>query len=255
MSSIDDRPSAKRRNQFTDFNGTLFPSAMAFISALVEAICFIGLFQLFTSFITGNMIMIGVELADDDPQILAKLFVLPLYIAACIMWSWLYHDTPKPSPTAIRRALLAQAVFLALALVLALGFSPISKSDWLAIILVATPTVFATTLQIITLRHQIITQPHTTIMTGNIAQISITILECFYNRTASRNASEREHDSYDHKSIRHQFAIIAGFFAGGVSGGLGYFSFGFGFLIVPILILIFFASLGGISSETPSDRE
>lgn len=168
---------------FIYFDRTAFPAALAFVSAYVEVACFIGLFGVFTSFVTGDIILIGVELVEGTPEIVTKILVLPVFILACALWSWMLRKAPHPSAAVIRAALLTQALLLVITLALAAYLSPLDNADPLPIMAVAVPAVLACSLQMIMMRHQIISHPHTTIMTGNIGQAALAIAS-FYTSHA-----------------------------------------------------------------------
>lgn len=227
-----------------DFDGTAFPAALAFVSAYVEVACFIGLFGLFTSFVTGDIILIGVELVEGTPQIATKILVLPLFILSCALWSWILRRAPHPSPAVIRTALLTQALLLVVTLALAAFLSPLNKADPLPIMAVAVPAVLACSLQMIMMRHQIISHPHTTIMTGNIGQTALAVASFYTSRPHDDQEPGAGAADKKHPSIRHQISIILGFLFGAVCGGLAFAAVGFGSLYLPVLILLTCALFG-----------
>ena len=101
----------KSAKKVLDYKDTAFPSALAFSSAYIEVACFVGLFGLSNSFVTGNIILIGVELVETRPEVLTRLIVLPLFVLACAIWSWMFRKAARPSPTAIRAALFCPRHF------------------------------------------------------------------------------------------------------------------------------------------------
>lgn len=239
----------KPKKWHLDFGGTVFPSALAFVSAYVEVACFIGLFGVFTSFVTGDIILIGVELVQESPEILTKLLVLPLFVLSCALWSWLLRKTPRPSATAIRSALLTQALLFIVTLALAAFLSPLNRADQMSIMFVATPAVLACSLQMIMMRHQIISHPHTTIMTGNIGQTALAVASFYTNRLSADREPDTDATASNHPTIRHQLSIILGFLTGAVCGGLAFAAAGFACLYLPALILVVCALAGRISSQ------
>lgn len=239
------------RLRFIDFNGTAFPAALAFVSAYVEAACFIGLHSLFTSFVTGNMVLIGAELAKQDDNIATKLLVLPIFAAACGVWSAVLRTRPRPSRAVIRACLLLEGSLLLLTLVLAIALSPISPAESVAILIVATPTVFASALQIVMMRHQLVKHPHTTIMTGNMATFMGGIVEALFYRFAGTGEPDRGEAENRSTTMRLCYVVFA-FLAGAAMGGFGFILIGFWCLLLPIAMLLVLGLRGGFSEQGPS---
>ncbi len=232
-----------------DFDGTAFPSALAFSSAYTEVACFIGLFGIFTSFITGDIILVGVELVEQSPEIVTRSLVLPLFVLACAFWSWTFRNVARPSPKAIRAALLAESLLLMIALILAANLGPLTRTDAPETMAVAAPVVLACSLQMIMMRHQIISHPHTTVMTGNVGQLAISIASFYYDNLPAAASESGGKPTNKHKTIRHQMAIVIGFLAGALSGGLSFGAFGFASLLLPVAILVVYAVAGRISGD------
>ncbi len=232
-----------------DYGGTPFPSALAFSSAYVEVACFIGLFGLFTSFITGDIILVGVELVEESPEIITRSLVLPLFVLACAFWSWTFRNAARPSPTAIRAALLTQALLLLLALTLAANLGPLRGADSPETMAVAAPVVLACSLQMIMMRHQITSHPHTTVMTGNLGQLTISIASFYYGHLPASPRGEPGKPPDRHATIRHQTSILVAFLAGALCGGLAFGAFGFACLFLPVAIQVTYAMAGQISAD------
>lgn len=238
------------RQKLFDYGGTAFPSALAFSSAYVEVACFIGLFGLFTSFITGDIILVGVELVEETPEIITRLLVLPLFVAACAFWSWTFRNAARPSPTAIRAALFTQSLLLLLALTFVANLGPLDGTDTPETMAVATPVVLACSLQMIMMRHQIISHPHTTVMTGNLGQLTISIASFYYGHLPDRPRNEQGKTISRQKTIRHQASVLVSFLAGALCGGLAFGAFGFACLFVPVAIQVAYALAGQISADS-----
>lgn len=240
---------------FIYFDRTAFPAALAFVSAYVEVACFIGLFGLFTSFVTGDIILIGVELVQETPQIVTKILVLPLFILSCVLWSWMLRRAPHPSAPVIRKALLSQALLLVIALALAAYLAPLDKTNPLPILAVAVPAVLACSLQMIMMRHQITIHPHTTIMTGNIGQTALAIASFYTSHPHDDQEPAAPVTGQKRPSIRHQLSIILGFLFGAVCGGLAFAAIGFSCLFLPALMLVTCACFGSIGTDASPNRQ
>lgn len=234
-----------RTEDALDFEGTTFPMVLAFSSAYIEVACFIGLLGLFTSFVTGNIILVGVELVQPSPEIITKILVLVLFVIACALWSWAFRNVPRPSSRAIRTALGTELILLLLAMTLAWLLGPLAAIDAPATFAVAAPVVLASSLQLITMRHQIIAHPHTTVMTGNIGHLTIAITSLLFTQSARDRAEKVAHKG---RAARHQAATIAGFVIGALCGGVAFAQIGFFSLVVPTLIFLVYAMFGRISA-------
>jgi len=55
---------------------------LSFISAFVDAICYLGLFRTFTAFITGTLIVLATEVVQTDGEFVTKIVVTVSFIAS-----------------------------------------------------------------------------------------------------------------------------------------------------------------------------
>ncbi|HMB77514.1 MAG TPA: DUF1275 family protein, partial [Kiloniellaceae bacterium] len=65
---------------------TLLPLILAFAAGYVEAICFIGLFRTFATFITGTLMVLVIELVESEPGYLNKAVVFFSFFACTLLW-------------------------------------------------------------------------------------------------------------------------------------------------------------------------
>ncbi|MBN9114189.1 MAG: DUF1275 family protein, partial [Pandoraea sp.] len=60
---------------------TAIGMTLAFVAGYIDVVGFIALFGLFTAHVTGNFVMIGVQLvASTHVGVLAKLLALPVFV-------------------------------------------------------------------------------------------------------------------------------------------------------------------------------
>ncbi|WP_434033775.1 DUF1275 family protein [Cupriavidus sp. a3] len=62
-----------------DLSGPPFGCILAFVTGYVDVVGFISLFGLFTAHVTGNFVLIGVDIAGNSTGLLAKLLALPTF--------------------------------------------------------------------------------------------------------------------------------------------------------------------------------
>ncbi len=148
---------------------------LSFIAGFVDVIGFIALFGLFTAHVTGNFIMIGVELTGSSEGLTTKLLALPALWGGCYDASAGLAQRQHP---AVAMLLAVECMFLLLFVAPACG-RRLGRAS-----VPALPSTLAGMLAVIAMgiqnalsRTTLADLGPTTIMTGNTTQIVIDLVD------------------------------------------------------------------------------
>lgn len=210
-------------------------AARAFVAGYVDVVGFVGLFGLFTAHVTGNFVMIGVDLIGTSHGILAKVLSLPVFALAVAASALAVARARRQGGSAHRAMLLWQAILLALFLAAGLATPAGSSADAPLALCAGLLGVAAMGIQNAESR---LLQPHlapTTVMTGNTTQVVIDLVDYWHTNGAARKAVRD-------RMGRIVTAIIA-FASGAMLGALAYAAASFWALALPIAILLGLAAV------------
>ncbi|MBI1190978.1 MAG: DUF1275 domain-containing protein [Tepidisphaera sp.] len=202
-------------------------SLLAGVAGAVDTTGFIALGGIFCAHVTGNFVLLGASLGTAEHELLGpKLAVLPLFIVGvCAGW-WLAR-VGRFRGVVVLAACEALLLAAAAGCAALQGNDPASRMLWWAQLSAA---VFAMGVQAVLSR--ISKLPMTNVMTGNVTQLTIDVLERGQRPEALRSAM-------------NGLMLVGAFAAGAAGAGLGATRFGMKVLIVPagLLALVVGASL------------
>ena len=208
----------------------IWPALMLFIIAYVEAVCFLGLFQTLTGYISGATILLAAEFFRDDGNFRSKILVLVTFVPGTFFWlmlkehlsGWRYFVT---------MLFTLEAVLLMIFMGLAIHLSPLVSANATATMLIVAISVFAMALHNV---HSLQVMPEKAkiaITALFISFASSTVHLCALLRTSQPTAEAAA-------SFRALLYPLLAFFVGAFLGAFAYMSFGFAALASPIAILL-----------------
>ncbi|SFI54080.1 YoaK family protein [Caulobacter sp. UNC279MFTsu5.1] len=213
---------------------------LALVGGYVDVVGFVLLFGLFVNHATGNLVMLGVSLAGEGQGLALKLLSLPTFIiAAGVTYACVRrrHDRGQGSEALI---LLLQAAMLVVFARLLNNALPAARPDDAAVILAGLAGVSAMAIQNVGARAVFTQMAPTTIMTGNVTQIAIDLVDLLRSRKAiERNLIGR---------LIKTWPPVAGFAAGAVAGAFGVVRAG-AYSLLPAAAIV--AVLGGLYASAP----
>ena len=220
--------------------------SMAFVGGFVDAAGFIALAGLFTSHVTGNFVLIGDQLATSTGGVVSKLVALPVFVLAvgCARLLALAMERRSIAPM---RPLLLLEVFLLLAFLLSgIVLSPLRLPDSLDAIFVGMFAVAAMGVQNAIGRLAIAHLATTTVMTVNVAQVTIDALDIWLGAAA-------DHGKPAKARLWRMAPAIGSFTLGAITGAFGFALYAFACVAVPIVVLLaLFGLLGALAGgKTP----
>ena len=216
-------------------------SALGFISGFVDTLGFIALYGLFAAHITGNVVMLASAVVVEHRYGVAiKLLAIPIFIVAAIVTRFFIIRRERRTLDATAHVMLAEAVLLIAFMGLALASAPFENQDSLAAIATGLVAATAMGVQNTAARTFMSGLPPTTVMTGNLMQIIVDIVDLLHRHGALPAQRER---------LSRLVPLMLAFSVGALLGAVGYFTIGFLALVAPILMA---ASLGFYGSPHPA---
>lgn len=202
---------------------------LAFTAGFVDVVGFCALFGLFTAHVTGNFVMIGVELAGSGQGVLAKLLALPVFVLAVASTKLTVEAVVRHGREPTRLLLLTEALLLVTFMTAGLLALPIQSADNPATIVVGLIGVAAMGVQNAKARIVLSDHAPTTIMTGNTTQVVIDLVELATPGSTQKSASRAR--------LRKMVPPLIGFATGAMLGALAFSAVSFWCVLPPIFIL------------------
>jgi uncharacterized membrane protein YoaK (UPF0700 family) len=204
---------------------TATAALLAFTAGFVDTCGFVALFGLFTAHVTGNFVLIGASLAQPRPGVIAKLLALPMFIIVVAVTQWFVIRCAARGTRSDGAVLIAQALLLFGFMWLGVEASPIVDPDILPSIVVALFGVAAMAVQNVASRSVFAALSPTTVMTGNVTQVVMDLVDLAMKRGDGPGLQKR---------LYKMWPPVVAFACGAVGGGLCFLGVGFWALIVPI---------------------
>jgi uncharacterized membrane protein YoaK (UPF0700 family) len=210
-------------------------SALGFISGFVDTLGFIALFNLFAAHITGNVVLIAASLVDQRYGLAIKLLAIPTYIVAAIVTRFYIIRRERRMLDATAHVLIAEAVLLAAFMMMALAAAPFKSQDSAAAITTGLLAATAMAVQNTAARTFMNGLPPTTVMTGNLMQIIVDVVDVLHRHGKLEPKVDR---------LSRLVPLMLAFSAGAIGGAVGYVTIGFLALVAPILVALTLGLLG-----------
>lgn len=193
------------------------PALLAMAAAYVDTCGFIGLFGLFTAHVTGNFVLIGADLVNRHVDILTKSLALPVFIASVLLANQAETVMRRRGMAATTWLLAAQSLLIALA-ALAPGWKGLPQQpDDLPSVVIGFLLIMAIGVQNALMRTSLVGPVQTTVMTGNVTQLTIDLLAMACGRA----------DAGSRMRAAALWPVVMAFAAGSALGALGYACLGF----------------------------
>jgi uncharacterized membrane protein YoaK (UPF0700 family) len=206
-------------------------TGLGFLAGYVDTLGFVALFGLFTAHVTGNFVLIGASLTrESNSGLLIKFMAFPAFIIGIAIVRLLVMKCAS-YPNRIRVAQTAISIQLCLLIgFMATGIhaTPIGNEQTPFLIFCGMLGAAAMGVHSAYTRLLMTHLPPTSMMTGNVTQIVLDVLELILGKG---DASIRER-------ISKFFWPMAAFGIGAIGAAMCYVQFGFWALLLPIAILV-----------------
>lgn len=203
-------------------------SVLAFTSGFVDTLSFVALFGLFAAHVTGNFVMMATSLAEFRHGLWIKLLAVPVFVLAAVATRFFIIRRERYSLQAAAHVMMAQAVLLAVFMVIATASSPFEHHETPGVIATGLLAAAAMAVQNTAARTFLSGLPPTTVMTGNLIQVIVDWVDLMHG-----------HGRLDAKRTRLKRLVpmLLSFIAGTLLGAVGYLTVGFLSLVLPIVMV------------------
>lgn len=186
---------------------------MAFVGGYVDVVGFVLLFGLFVAHATGNLVMLGVSLAGDTGGLATKLLALPVFVgAAAATYALIRRRKQRDQPCEALVLALQAMLLLVFALLTALAL-PAASADEPSVMLAGLVGVAAMAAQNVGARAVFADLAPTTMMTGNVTQVAIDLVDLMIARGRPDPSLKAR--------MRKTWPPVAAFALGAMSGAIG----------------------------------
>ncbi len=203
---------------------------LSFAGGFVDTFSFVVLFGLFTAHVTGNFVLIGAALAHPSHHgIVGKLLALPMFIAAVAAARWLQRWRERRGLESARLLVAVQLALLGVFMAAGQLLGPFDAADDAAAVAAGLVGVAAMAVQNAASRGAFAHLSPTTVMTGNVTQVTMDLVDRWLDDAAAGPGSAR---------IAKMWPPIVAFAVGAVAAGFTCRAIGFACLLLPIAALL-----------------
>jgi uncharacterized membrane protein YoaK (UPF0700 family) len=187
----------------------LLPAVLSGVAGMVDVIGFLSL-GLFTAHVTGNLVVIAALLVRGGPPHIAQVLAVPVFMTA-VAAVWLIAKASNRRGPALAKLLLAvHFVLLVCVLIFNAVYDPAVHPDGLVATIAAMLAVSAMACQFALLRLAVPDAPSTSVMTGNLTNGVLSLLD-----TLSRGEPPIDGSG---EPLRKTVDVVVGFCSGCVVG-------------------------------------
>ncbi|BAK77220.1 protein of unknown function [Pseudogulbenkiania sp. NH8B] len=201
--------------------------ALGFTAGYVDTLGFVALFGLFTAHVTGNFVLIGSELARPSHGVLIKFLAFPAFVAGIALTRAIVRQQEPRGTSPLPWLYGMQLMLLAGFMLAGLYALPLSDSRSTAALVAGMFGAAGMGVQNAASRLALSKLTPTTVMTGNVTQLVIDLLDL---TCPTPDPAVRE------RIVRFLWPILA-FAVGAIGGAFGYVNLSFWALLLPIGIL------------------
>ncbi len=182
------------------------PTLLSVIAGMVDLTGFLSLGNLFTAHITGNLVVVGALVVRRGRINPAQILAIPVFILAVAATWLLARASGRRGPGLLRLLLLVQFLLLTCVLVFSVITNPSANPHGLMAGVAAMMAVSAMACQFALLRLALPVAPSTAVMTGNLTNAVLSLLNTI-SRTQPSTAG-------DTARLRASLHLLIGFFGG-----------------------------------------
>src|SRR5690349_21339112 len=209
-------------------NVSIMSGLLSFVAGYADTTTFISANRLFSAHVTGNFVVFVFSLVTNAHlSAWMNLFAFPCFVGAVAFSSWLVKYSKYPG-----NVLRIEALLLLISGTIALALKLSGNETRLSIFLLSMIIVFAMGMQNgFDKLFPHTTYSATTIMTGNVTQITLDFMRHIKPKSRSVELT---------KGLKRQGLIIGFFFVGCLSGGIVSHWVGLPAIILPGVIMLYF---------------
>jgi uncharacterized membrane protein YoaK (UPF0700 family) len=225
------------------------PFVLSLVAGSTDIIGFLGLNGLFTSHITGNIVVLAARIVTDNPTVLSYILSVPVFMAVLFLTRLLASGLERAGISTLRPLLLLQLIFLGAFLVLGVTAGPWGDADVILAVIAGMCGVAAMAVQNALVQISLTHSPTTAVMTTNVTHFMLDLGEALAGADPVAAAAAR-------RRAMHTLPVIAGFTVGCGLGAACEAAAGLWSLALPTgLALLALAWASAPSGTRTSDRQ
>lgn len=206
----------------------LLPTVLSTTAGAVDVIGFLALGGLFTSHITGNVVIVAAHYVTGGFSQIGPLLAVPVFMAVMGLVTLASAAIARAGSSPLRPLLSLQTAFLSGFLGLGVGFGRFPDADSSIAVLAGMLGVAAMATQNVLVKLALKGAPSTAVMTTNITQLTVDLA------TLARSRGNADELAKARSRARVIFPSIIGFVAGCAAGAALEVNFGLWALALPV---------------------
>jgi uncharacterized membrane protein YoaK (UPF0700 family) len=185
------------------------PTLLGVVAGMVDVTGFLTL-GLFTAHVTGNLVVIAALLVRGGPPNIAQILAVPVFVLAVAAVWLIAKALERDDPVLVRPLLLIQFLLLGCVLVFSVIYDPAANPHGLLAVVVAMFAVSAMGCQFALLRLALPGSPSTAVMTGNLTNSVLSLLDTLFPRQPLMGGAN--------EMLKKTLKVLVGFFVGCIAG-------------------------------------
>src|SRR5712692_4404839 len=153
------------------------PPLLSVIAGMVDVIGYLSLGKLFTAHVTGNLVVIMALLVRGGPPNMAQILAVPVFMVAVAAVWLIAKASDRRGPALAKPLLLVQFLLLTCVLIFSVIYDPAANPRGLMAGVAAMIAVSAMACQFALLRLAMPVAPSTAVMTGNLTNTVLSLLD------------------------------------------------------------------------------
>jgi uncharacterized membrane protein YoaK (UPF0700 family) len=220
-----------------DMASRALPFVLSVIAGSTDIIGFLGLNGLFTSHITGNLVVLAAHIVAGDPTIFSYVLSVPVFMLMLFLTRLLAGGIEQAGVSTLPPLLLLQLLFLAAFLSICVVAGPWRDTNAILAVTAGMFGVAGMAVQNALVQISLTNTPTTAVMTTNVTHFMLDLGEVLVGRDHAKVARARSH-------AIHIFPVILGFSIGCVLGAAFEAVAGLGSLALPTALALLAFAMG-----------
>jgi uncharacterized membrane protein YoaK (UPF0700 family) len=221
------------------------PFVLSLIAGSTDVIGFLGLNGLFTSHITGNLVVLAAHIVAGDPTIFSYVLSVPIFMMMLFLTRLLAGVLEQAGVSTLRPMLLLQLFFLAAFLSICVVAGPWRDADAILAVVAGMCGVAAMAVQNALVPISLTNTPTTAVMTTNVTHFMLDLGEVLVGPDHAQTARARAR-------AMHTLPVIVGFTIGCVFGATFEAAAGLWSLALPTMLALLAFMMGLADRHNPA---
>jgi uncharacterized membrane protein YoaK (UPF0700 family) len=218
----------------------LLTVGLSMTAGAVDVIGFLALGGLFSSAISGNLVVLAAHFVTGAFSAIGPLLAVPVFVAVLGAVTLASASLKKAGYSSRRASLVLHAALLAACLALGAGLGPFANADSAMAVLVGMLAVAARATQNALVKLELPDGPSTAVMTTNIVQLAIDLVMLLRRRTEPDDRARARHRA------GATFPAVVGFLLGCAAGAVLEVWFGLRALVLPATLALITVRVGWV---------